>query len=89
MPRLAVRKKASENVQESVAGNSERRSLMGKFFYNVALACFTVLVLGNVTEVLSAITGNESTNAVAAVLLGLTATALAVYIANRILKGGK
>lgn len=62
---------------------------MGKFFYNVALACFTVLVLGNVTAVLSAITGNESTNAVAAVMLGLTATALAAYIANRILKGGK
>lgn len=59
---------------------------MGKFFYNIALACFTVVVLGNATPWLLAMAGKGATEYTVIIIFGVAATSIFVYIANNILK---
>lgn len=66
--------------------NSERRNTLGKFFYNLALACFTMVVLGNTSGIFNADVGELNADRAIMVALGIFATAALAYIANNIMK---
>lgn len=66
--------------------NSERRNALGKFFYNLALACFTMVVLGNTSTLFNSEIGEFNADRAVMVALGMIATAALAYIANNIMK---
>lgn len=78
MSKFAERQKSREEEQTK---SSERRTLLGKYLYNISLACFTVMVLGALTE------WQDDPKRIYTAILGTLATVLSACAANRILKG--
>ena len=64
--------------------NSERRNTLGKFFYNLALACFTVMVLGNAAPAIGI--AEEADDSLPTFLLGSAVTIVLAYMANKVMK---
>lgn len=66
--------------------DSERRTALSKFLYNLALACFTILVLSNATTLIATKENESGRDCVAVVALGIVITLGFSYIANKIMK---
>ena len=85
MSKFAERQKSREREQQEAApGNSERRVMLGKYLYNVSLACFTVIVLGTASTLVNPHNGEYSTVSLIAIVAGVIATVVIAYIANKI-----
>ena len=66
--------------------DSERRTALSKFLYNLALACFTIMVLSNATTLIMPKENESRQDCIAIVVLGLAITLGFSYIANKIMK---
>lgn len=66
--------------------DSERRTALSKFLYNLALACFTIMVLSNATTLIMPKEDESRQDCIAIVVLGLATTLGFSYIANKIMK---
>lgn len=66
--------------------DSERRTALSKFLYNLALACFTIMVLSNATTLIVPKENESGRECVAVVALGIVITLGFSYIANKIMK---
>lgn len=83
MSKFAERQKCQEEEQTR---SSERRTLLGKYLYNISLACFTVMVLGTASTLVNPQNGEYSTLSLIAIAAGVVATVVIAYIANKITK---
>lgn len=83
MSKFAVRKRI---LEEERAKGSERRMLLGKYLYNISLACFTVLVLGTASTLVNPQNGEYNTVSLIAIAAGVVTTVVIAYIANKITK---
>lgn len=66
--------------------DSERRTALSKFLYNLALACFTILVLSNDAPLINEDTKEYNTYNAIAIAMGLIATIALAYLANHIMR---
>lgn len=66
--------------------DSERRTALSKFLYNLALACFTILVLSNDAPLINEDTKEYNTYNAIAIAMGLIATIAIAYLANHIMR---
>ena len=66
--------------------DSERRTSMSKFLYNLALACFTILVLGNATTLINEDNREYNTYNAIAIVMGFIATIAIGRLANNIMR---
>ena len=66
--------------------DSERRTALSKFLYNLALACFTILVLSNDTPLINEDTKEYNTYNAIAIAMGLVSTIALAYLANHIMR---
>lgn len=66
--------------------DSERRTALSKFLYNLALACFTIMVLSNATTLIAPKENESGRDCVAVVALGIVITLGFSYIANKTMK---
>lgn len=66
--------------------DSERRTALSKFLYNLALACFTILVLGNATTLINEDNREYNTYNAIAIAMGLIATIALARLANNIMR---
>ena len=66
--------------------DSERRTALSKFLYNLALACFTIMVLSNATTLIVPKENESGRDCVSVVALGIVITLGFSYIANKIMK---
>lgn len=66
--------------------DSERRTALSKFLYNLALACFTILVLSNDAPLINEDTKEYNTYNAIAIAMGLVSTIVLAYLANHIMR---
>ena len=66
--------------------DSERRTALSKFLYNLALACFTILVLSNDAPLINEDTKEYNTYNAMAIAMGLVSTIALAYLANYIMR---
>lgn len=66
--------------------DSERRTALNKFLYNLALACFTILVLGNATTLINEDNREYNTYNEIAIAMGLIATITLARLANNLMR---
>lgn len=66
--------------------DSERRTALSKFLYNLALACFTILVLGNATTLINEENREYNTYNAIAIAMGLIATIALARLANNLMR---
>lgn len=66
--------------------DSERRTALSKFLYNLALACFTILVLSNDAPLINEDTKEYDTYNAIAIAMGLVSTIALAYLANHIMR---
>lgn len=66
--------------------DSERRTALSKFLYNLALACFTILVLGNATTLVNEDNREYNTYNAIALATGVVSTIALAYLANNIMR---
>ena len=66
--------------------DSERRTALSKFLYNLALACFTILVLSNDAPLINEDTKEYNTYNAIAITMGLVSTIALAYLANHIMR---
>ena len=66
--------------------DSERRTALSKFLYNLALACFTILVLSNDAPLINDDTKEYNTYNAIAIAMGLVSTIVLAYLANNIMR---
>lgn len=66
--------------------DSERRTALSKFLYNLALACFTILVLSNDAPLINEDTKEYDTYNAIAIATGLASTIALAYLANYIMR---
>lgn len=66
--------------------DSERRTALSKFLYNLALACFTILVLSNDTPLINEDAKEYNTYNAIAIAMGLVSTIALAYLANHIMR---
>lgn len=66
--------------------DSERRTALSKFLYNLALACFTILVLGNATTLINEDNREYNTYNAIAIAMGLIATIALARLANNLMR---
>lgn len=66
--------------------DSERRTALSKFLYNLALACFTILVLNNDAPLINEDTKEYNTYNAIAIAMGLVSTIVLAYLANNIMR---
>ena len=66
--------------------DSERRTALSKFLYNLALACFTILVLSNDAPLINEDTKEYNTYNAIAIAMGLVSTIVLAYLANNIMR---
>lgn len=66
--------------------DSERRTALSKFLYNLALACFTILVLGNATTLINEDNREYNTYNAIALATGVVSTIALAYLANNIMR---
>ena len=66
--------------------DSERRTALSKFLYNLALACFTILVLSNDAPIINEDTKEYNTYNAIAIAMGLVSTIVLAYLANNIMR---
>lgn len=66
--------------------DSERRTALSKFLYNLALACFTILVLSNDAPLINEDTKEYNTYNAIAIAMGLVSTIALAYLANHIMR---
>ena len=65
--------------------DSERRTALSKFLYNLAMACFTILVLSNDAQIINEDTKEYNTYNAIAMAMGLVSTIALAYLANPIM----
>lgn len=65
--------------------NDEARSELGKFFYSLAKATFTTMVLGSLASIFGVIKNNYLLSLIA-MLLGIAFTAILAFMGNYILR---
>ena len=66
--------------------DSERRTALSKFLYNLALACSTILVLSNDAPLINEDTKEYNTYNAIAIAMGLVSTIALAYLANYIMR---
>ena len=66
--------------------DSERRTALSKFLYNLALACFTIMVLGNATTLINEDNREYNTYNAIAIAMGLIATIALARLANNLMR---
>lgn len=66
--------------------DSERRTALSKFLYNLALACFTIMVLSNDAPLINEDTKEYNTYNALAIAMGLVSTIALAYLANHIMR---
>lgn len=66
--------------------DSERRTALSKFLYNLAMACFTILVLGNATTLINEDNREYNTYNAIAIAMGLIATIALARLANNLMR---
>lgn len=66
--------------------DSERRTALSKFLYNLALACFTILVLSNDAPLINEDNREYNTYNAIAIAMGLVSTIALAYLANHIMR---
>ena len=66
--------------------DSERRTALSKFLYNLALACFTIMVLSNDAPLINEDTKEYNTYNAIAIAMGLVSTIVLAYLANNIMR---
>lgn len=66
--------------------DSERRTALSKFLYNLALACFTIMVLSNNAPLINEDTKEYNTYNAIAIAMGLVSTIVLAYLANNIMR---
>lgn len=66
--------------------DSERRTALSKFLYNLALACFTILVLGNTTTLINEDNREYNTYNAIAIATGVVSTIALACLANNIMR---
>ena len=66
--------------------DSERRTALSKFLYNLAMACFTILVLGNATTLINEDNREYNTYNAIAIATGVVSTIALAYLANNIMR---
>ena len=66
--------------------DSERRTALSKFLYNLALACFTILVMSNDAPLINEDTKEYNTYNAIAIAMGLVSTIVLAYLANNIMR---
>ena len=66
--------------------DSERRTALSKFLYNLALACFTIMVLSNDAPLINEDTKEYNTYNAIAIAMGLVSTIPLAYLANHIMR---
>ena len=66
--------------------DSERRTALSKFLYNLALACFTILVLSNDAPLINEDTKEYNIYNAIAIAMGLVSTIVLAYLANHIMR---
>lgn len=66
--------------------DNERRTALSKFLYNLALACFTILVLGNATTLINEDNREYNTYNAIAIAMGLIATIALARLANNLMR---
>lgn len=66
--------------------DSERRTALSKFLYNLALACFTIMVLSNDAPLINEDTKEYNTYNAIAIAMGLVSTIALAYLANHIMR---
>ncbi len=79
-----VEKRMRREKQEK--HDSERRTALSKFLYNLALACFTILVLSNDAPLINEDTKEYNTYNAIAIAMGLVSTIALAYLANHIMR---
>ena len=65
--------------------DSERRTALSKFLYNLAMACFTILVLSNDAPIINEDNREYNTYNAIAIAMGFIATIALAYLANHIM----
>lgn len=65
--------------------NDEARSELGKFFYSLAKATFTTMVLGSLASIFGVIENNYVLSLIA-MILGIALTAILAFMGNYILR---
>nr|DAG17367.1 MAG TPA: hypothetical protein [Caudoviricetes sp.] len=66
--------------------DSERRTALSKFLYNLAMACFTIMVLSNDAPLINEDTKEYNTYNAIAIAMGLVSTIVLAYLANNIMR---
>lgn len=66
--------------------DSERRTALSKFLYNLALACITILVLGNATTLINEDNREYNTYNAIALATGVVSTIALAYLANNLMR---
>lgn len=66
--------------------DNERRTALSKFLYNLAMACFTILVLGNATTLINEDNREYNTYNAIAIAMGLIATIALALLANNLMR---
>lgn len=66
--------------------DSKRRTTLSKFLYNLALACFTIMVLSNDAPLINEDTKEYNTYNAIAIAMGLVSTIALAYLANHIMR---
>lgn len=66
--------------------DSERGTALSKFLYNLALACFTIMVLSNDAPLINEDTKEYNTYNAIAIAMGLVSTIALAYLANHIMR---
>lgn len=66
--------------------DNERRTALSKFLYNLALACFTIMVLNNATTLINEDNREYNTYNAIAIAMGLIATIALARLANNLMR---
>lgn len=66
--------------------DNERRTALSKFLYNLALACFAIMVLSNATTLINEDNREYNTYNAIALATGVVSTIALAYLANNIMR---
>lgn len=83
MPNFAEKRMRREKQEKH---DSERRTALSKFLYNLAMACFTIMVLSNDAPLINEDTKEYNTYNAIAIAMGLVSTIVLAYLANNIMR---
>ena len=75
-----------EKREKQEKHDSERRTALSKFLYNLALACFTIMVLSNATTLINEDNREYNTYNAIAIAMGLIATIALARLANNLMR---